>query len=210
MLIRTVAFLATLPLQVKIAWRNFQCRRFGKIARTNEELVCDLGKYILGRFITKDKTVNYIEYHRQFSLGYPTKENGERFSEICWEAPICFTIFREGKPLVGMGVEFRGSILCIWQLQGVSGAKIPKAIQRWPALFVEAVQKFAQERSEVSVVRLYAADQRLSYANPTLDLDVEEAARYRQNLRRRYDGTARQRKFKKKHKRYWVWEPATK
>lgn len=205
MVLRVVAFLATLSLQIGIFWRNFQCWRFGRTARKNEDRIYDLSTCILSVFISADKTVDYIEYHTQLSLGYPTRENGERFSEICWEAPICFTIFHNDKPLVGMGVEFRGETLCIWQLQGAAGAKVPETIRKWPALFVEGAKKFVSEAENMQSVRLYAADQRFSYKYPMGDLDEVQMKKYHQNLRRRYDGTARQQGFKKKTKKYWEW-----
>tara|TARA_B100000508_G_scaffold60333_1_gene47065 strand:+ start:115330 stop:115953 length:624 start_codon:yes stop_codon:yes gene_type:complete len=206
MFVYTVAFFATLPLRVGIIWRNFQCWRFGKVARKQEDRIYELSKHVLNSFISEDKTINYIEYHSQLSLGYPTKENGERFSEICWEAPICFTIFHNDKPLVGMGLEFRGSALCIWQLQGVRGAKVPETIRKWPALFVEGAKKFASETKEIRSVRVYAADQRISYRFPEGDLSEADMCRHQRNLRRRYDGTARQQGFKKVSKRYWEWK----
>lgn len=205
MFLQIVVFFATLPLRIGITWRNFQCWRFGKTARNQEDRLYELSKYFLGEFISTDKTINYIEYHTQLSLGYPTKESGERFSEICWEAPICFTIFHGSEPLVGIGMEFRGAVLCIWQFQGVSGARIPETIRRWPALFVEGAKKFVSETRDMSSIRIYAADQRVAYKYPVGDLSDAQMQKYQQGLRRRYDGTARQQGFKKVTKKYWEW-----
>lgn len=206
MLVRVVAFFATLPLRVRIIWRNFQCWRFSKSARNREDCIYELSKHIINSFISTDKNINYVEYHFQSSLGYPTEENGERFSEICWEAPVCFTIFFDGKPLVGMGLELQGSAVCIWQLQGVCGVNVPKTIHKWPALFVEGAKKFVLETEGMHSVRVYAADQRISYKFPEGDLSEEDMRRHQRNLRRRYDGTARQKGFKKVSEKYWEWK----
>jgi hypothetical protein len=105
-----------------------------------------------------------------------------------------------------MAVEFRGPVICIRQLQGVAGYKVPENLMRWPALFVEGIKTFLLNSPEISSARLYSAHTRVSYEYPTSDVPAADFDKYQQNLRRRYDGTARQCGFKKEHRDYWAWD----
>ncbi len=144
-------------------------------------------------------------WHTQPRPGYCTNSNDVRISEICWEAPACLTVYLDEKPQLGMAVELRGDCLCIWQLQGAPGAQLPVELKKWPQLFVYAAKLFAVNQSRVKTLRLYAADQRYWYNHPTGELTAGELRSYQQNLRRRYDGTARQAGFKRVHRRYFEW-----
>ncbi|MCB9818946.1 hypothetical protein H6788_02075 [Candidatus Nomurabacteria bacterium] len=107
---------------------------------------------------------------------------------------------------MGFAVEFRGPVLCIRQLQGVPGVNIPEALRKWPALFVYGAKNFLYNTEEISSMRLYTADQRPSYEYPATDFSETELQDYRRNLRRRYDGTARQQGFKRKGHKFWWWD----
>lgn len=131
--------------------------------------------------------------------------NREITGSICWEAPIVFAVFLNDKPAVGMGIELLGDTLSVRQLQGAHGTTIPEELRNWPKLFVEACVIFAQ-KSNLRCVRLYRADQAIFYSHPVFEKNDTREAREetQQRMRRRYDGTARQLKFKME-KRWGVW-----
>lgn len=190
-----------------LLWRNIECEYLVRVANRRNKYIERLMFCIGHEFMSIEPRASTIGYHTQPRPGYAVNESNERTSEICWEAPVCITVYCEGKPLVGMAVEFRGPVLCIRQLQGAPGVKVPETLRKWPALFVHGAKNFLYNTEEIVSLRLYNADQRPSYEYPirnTLsEVDLEE---YRRNLRRRYDGTARQQGFKKKRKRFWEWD----
>jgi hypothetical protein len=144
-----------------------------------------------------------------FSRGYGLTEAVDGRGTFYWEAPLGIAVWTEEGPLVGMAVEFRGDALCIRQLQGVAGARIPKSLLHWPRLFVEACISCA-EGVGMREVRIYKADQSLFYYFPTMQLkegeDSREATRaHRKRMRRRYEGTARQLSFCERSN-WYVWK----
>jgi hypothetical protein len=157
-------------------------------------------------FMSAEPRVSAIGYHTQGRPGYAHNSGNERTSEICWEAPVCITVFLDGEPLVGMAVEFCGSVLSIRQLQGAPGVAVPETLRKWPALFVRSAKLFLNNTDEIVSLRLYDADQRPSYHYPAKNFSEEEMKSYHRNLRRRYDGTARQQGFKKIKSKYWQWD----
>lgn len=185
--------------------RNLECRYLAWVANRHQDYVELLMSCVAHEFNEASDADFEYEWHTQPLPGYTLNRSGTRTSEICWEAPVCYTVHLAQKPLVGMAVEFRGKTLCIRQLQGQSGAQIPKNLQRWPALFLSGAKNFLNNTEEFTTLRLYAADQRISYRIPASKLSEEEMRRYQQNLRRRYDGTARQEGFKKVNTKYWEW-----
>lgn len=134
--------------------------------------------------------------------------NGKRHP-VCWESPVGITIYLAGKPALAMGVELHGSTLCVRQLQGIAGTKLGKNLQDWPKLFVQACTEFALA-SGIKRVRIYRADKSLFYRFPANIVKrngetMQEALQaYRQRMRRRYDGTARQLHFVMKRS-YGEW-----
>lgn len=193
-------------LTAELLWRNLECAYLARVANRRGDYIHCLMNCVGYEFISRELEISGIACHTQARPGYSVRENGERTSEICWEAPVCITVFRNSKPLVGMAVEFRGPILCIRQLQGVPGAKIPETLRKWPAHFVDGAKNFLYNTDEIVALRLYTADQRPSYEHPVGEFTVKELENYRRNLRRRYDGTARQQGLKKKGPKFWEWD----
>ncbi len=138
-------------------------------------------------------------------LGYGELEN----RLICWETPSGITVWLDGKPACAMGFELIGKRLCIRQLQGVAGVQFPVECRNWPRLFIQAAIDFAQA-SGLEEVRLYRAHMCLFYEDPVIVIREGVAHNhvpiklYRQKMRRRYDGTARQLGFEMLHE-YGRW-----
>lgn len=130
---------------------------------------------------------------------------------IVWEAPAGFAIWDEKQPMFAMAVELRKGFLCIRQLQGVPGRPLPPNLRDWPRRFVRAAMRFAR-LTGLRGVRLYRAHTCAFYRRPYFEdppsLDetspAEYLKEYRQRMRRRYDGTARQMGFVMK-KDYGEW-----
>lgn len=169
----------------------------------------------VGREFRGTPSFTSVGRHTQPAPGYAHSKTGERESEICWEAPVGITVYFDEKPVLGMAVEFRGPHLCIKQLQGVAGTQLPNELRDWPARFVKGAMNFLYNTEELVSVRLYTANQRLSYRFP-FDKDLkrivmskEEKRLYQQRLRRRYDGTARQMGFTRRNNRYYDWYAPT-
>ena len=114
--------------------------------------------------------------------------------KIAWEAPVVFAIWDADRPLFGMAIEFQPGVLSIRQLQGVAGVHMREIAPDWTQRLVKACIRFAR-LTGIKTVRLYHADQRLSYYIPWYTEPVDDPERKRQELRRRlraiYDGTGR-------------------
>jgi hypothetical protein len=190
---------------LKILWRNLECKYLVRVANNRQESLQLLLDCVGYEFADVEPTITSVGFHTQSGPGYCT-DGDVRTSEICWEAPVCITVYVEEKPLIGMAVEFRGPTLCIRQLQGAPGARIPESLRKWPALFVKAGKNFLFNTAGISSLRIYSADQRPSYDYPFPSLSKEEMVTHQQHLRRRYDGTARQQGFKKMNAKYWAWD----
>lgn len=193
-------------LRLTLRWRKLECRYLSSVANRREEHLGVLLDCVGGMFLNKDPSFSGIGWHTQPLPGYGFK-NGQKTSEICWEAPVCITVYIDNKPALGMAVEFRGPVICIRQLQGAPGVQLPDGLKKWPALFVDGVKTFLLNAPEISRLRLYAADTRISYKQPLPRLSSEDLAKHQQKLRRRYDGTARQCGLKKAGRgKYWIWD----
>ena len=200
------------PLYLNIYSFRLRFYVLAHIANARSEELQLLTMCVGREFRNATKEFSGIEWRIQAAPGYDADAVGRRISGICWEAPATIVVYVNKKPLVGMGVEFRGSNLCIRQLQGVPSASIPASLQKWPAMFVTGAMNFLLNTEKYHVVRLYAADQRFSYKNPVFDDDrptehvyEKRTAELRQRLRRRYDGTAKQLGFTKRSRRFWEW-----
>lgn len=141
-------------------------------------------------------------------IGHLTRADGS-YSELCWSAPLCITVYLADRPYFGLGLELRGKALCVRQLQGVKDAIPTEKLRAWPTLLVSACMAYAMKVG-LKEVRVYKADQDLNFDYPLLELREGETrqqakSRHQDRMRRRYDRTAQELKFKKK-KRYYVWE----
>lgn len=194
-----------LAFEARLVVRNLECQRLARFANRHEEYIELLLQCIAHEYGDASEADFGYEWHTQPLPGYCMKGE-ERTSEICWEAPVCYTIHLYGKPLVGMAVEFHGKMLRIRQLQGQPGASIPPELRKWPALFLRGAKNFLNNTKDFTSLRLYAADQRVWYSTPVRKLTKEELRQHQQGLRRRYDGTARQEGFKKTKAGYFVWD----
>lgn len=194
-------------LIIKLKWRRLECRYFAAVAVRRDEYITLLMDCVGGVLLENKINFSEIGCHIQNLPGYALNDYGVRTSDICWEAPICVAIYVNNQPILGMALEFRGPVICIRQLQGSKGTHLPEDLKIWPILFVDSVKTFLLNAPEINSMRLYSADTRISYEFPEGRMTLKEFARYQQNLRRRYDGTARQSGFKKKDgKRYWEWD----
>lgn len=208
MLNRLASWIRLTKFTAGLIWRNLESQYLVRRANRRQGHL-DLIMACVGHgFMEINKKVTGVGCHTQPRPGYCV-QGTLRTSEICWEAPVCLTVYYEGKPLVGMALEFRGSALCIRQMQGAPNTRIPEDLRAWPKLFVSGMKLFVRNTKEITSLRIYSADQRPSYKYPTSRFSDEELKIYQQNLRRRYDGTARQSGFKKANSRYWVWRPQT-
>jgi len=185
------------------ARRRIEYFFFSREAAKREEEVHSLTKFVGRAFQSRSPFFTGAGWSRYGAPGYG---QGEKF-RICWEATVGITVWLAKEPAIGMGVEFRGKTLCIRQLQGVAGANL-KEMGPWPRTFVSACLAFAKENG-LKRVRLYRADQGLFYRYP--DLKPRDGQTYREavkehqrRMRRRYDGTARQMRFKMK-RRWGEW-----
>ncbi len=159
-------------------------------------------------FGERTRTFSAVSWSTQKAPGFAVKANGYR-DPMCWETPAGIIIHLAGKPALAMGVELHGSTLCVRQLQGVAGIRLNKNLQDWPKLFILACVEFAQVFG-IKRVRIYRANQGLFYHFPANIVKrdgetlCEALQAYRQRMRRRYDGTARQLHFNMK-RRYGEW-----
>lgn len=157
----------------------------------------------------------YREFRNCMQVGgiSHTLTHGPGFSRITrkliyLDAPLGIAIWNTRSPVIGMGVEIKAGFLCIRQLQGVPRRRVPDSARDWPRRFVRVCMRFAR-LTGLKGVRLYRAHTCSYYWNPELTLP-ESASRkeflqaYRQRMRRRYDGTARQMGFKML-KNYGEW-----
>ena len=145
-----------------------------------------------------------------FGPGYGYGESTEERRAFYWEAPLAIAVWTNQGPTIGIGLEVRGRVLCVRQLQGVAGVQIPESLKKWPQLFVQTCIDFAERTRTFGEVRLYKADQSLYYKYPDIrvgeDESLAEAIRsHQKRMRRRYDGTARQLGFEK-CSRWYVWK----
>lgn len=143
-------------------------------------------------------------YHRR---GYGVREGGAFY----WEAPIAIAVWDKDGPFAGMALELRKDAICIRQLQGVSGHHAPEGARDWIRRFVACVQEAAIDL-KVPEVRLYKADESLFYRYPCIEEREgqtwgEALLEHQQRMRRRYDGTARQMRFKE-DRHWYFWNPA--
>ncbi len=127
---------------------------------------------------------------------------------VCWDAPLGIAVWDGESAMLAMAVEIKGDMLCIRQLQGVPGKKLPQELRDWPQRFVGASIRFAR-LSGLKGVRLYRAHTCSFYWRPEMDIPegktrLEVLRAHRQRMRRRYDGTARQMGFAIK-KDYGEW-----
>ena len=202
---------AWLPLRViaSLFYRKVELRFLCKVANKRWEEV-DLLTHMVGMaFRSKTPSLTGVRCFTLNDMGHAVDANGKQIDSLCWNVPIAITIYLDGNPYIGLGVELRGRALCIRQMQGVAGVRFPKAIQDWPELLVKACITHA-ESIGLSEVRIYKANQDFGFEYPTIELqegqkwdDVVKA--HQDRLRRRYDRVAQSLKFKKK-KRYYVWE----
>ncbi|HVX90722.1 MAG TPA: hypothetical protein VHC20_03750 [Candidatus Paceibacterota bacterium] len=164
----------------------------GKITSRHEawigELLNDIGWKI------KDTSPSFSAIRQSYcrSVGYGDLDigaNGQR--AFCSEAPIIFSVYLGGFPAFMLGGEFRGDVFCIRQLQGALGVAIPPELKHWPRLLVEACMESAEQYG-IPEIRLYRAHQTLFYRMPVFEGPPQAISAYRQRMRRRYDGTARQ------------------
>lgn len=140
--------------------------------------------------------------------GYGVFESTDRCKTLYWEAPLAVAVWLEGKPLFGIALEFRSGALCIRQLQGVRGARIPRKLITISRVLVKACVSFAR-LSGTREVRLYKADQSLFYHFPDLHLQAGEShacavRAHQQRMRQRYDETAKDLGFSE-HPRWYSW-----
>jgi hypothetical protein len=193
-------------LNTVLKWRILEFRYLAHVANRKQTQLELLLQCVVYTFREAEPDLSGYSWHTQPLPGYAHK-GSERTSSICWEGPICFTVYADDRAILGMAVEFRGSTVCIRQLQGAAGSSIPDRLKKWPALFVTAVKMFLLNEPSFRTIRLYSADTRPSYMHPVMPLTEEKFAKYQQQLRRRYDGTARQCGFKKSpHGKYWEWD----
>lgn len=140
--------------------------------------------------------------------GYAMQPDGTR-GLICWEATVGLTVYVNGEPSFGLGVDMFGNTLAIRQMQGVPMGRLPNALRAWPRLMVGACIEHASAAG-LKEVRIYRADQSLFFLYPDLPLQSMEqwkndVAKHQARMRRRYDQTAVECGFVPKGKRYLRW-----
>ncbi len=165
-MVRKIVIQASLfPFRVALV-AYFLCRnlRFWimyRIALKRREEVHGLAKTVLRGCAARSPVRVRLDYSFLARPGYMI---GKDFS-VCWQAPIAITLYVDGKAALGLGVELRGGVLAVRQLQGGRGVRLPKELHDWPALFVQACIAYAKERG-LKAVRLYRADQDPNYRWP--------------------------------------------
>lgn len=128
---------------------------------------------------------------------------------IWWEAPVTYTVWVNGSPCFGMGLEFHGKRIHIRQLQGVEGVSVPQDLRDWPKRFVLACIRFAKVW-RIEEVRLYKATETIFYSHPLVYRKEGQTRREaikisQERMLARYNGTARKAKLQMK-RRYGVWK----
>lgn len=136
-----------------------------------------------------------VELRIQFWPGSETNHS------MHWDAPIAVSVFRErrGKKrqALCMSVYLVKDVLCIRQIQGVSGTTAPKELRDWPKIFMELCRLFARQEG-IKEVRVPKAETLYSYRNPYINPQLTPEAReralkrIRQNMQLLYDNNAQQ------------------
>ncbi len=184
----------------RIFYRRAEYFYLCPVARRRNEDCEALAAYIGCLFKEKTKTFTAISHGIYPKPGHGSLEN----FLICWEAPIAITVWLNDEPVLGLGVEFRGNILCIRQLQGATGVRLPRTLYLWPRIFIQGCFEFAADAG-IKSVRLYRAHTSLAYEHPSVEpregQTREEAKReVQKRMRKRYDDTATELGFTmKKH-----------
>lgn len=198
-----------LRLQARIFFRKLELRLLCNEASTRYDEIDRLGHIVGHAFNEQVPNFTYVHMFILNNTGHATDE-GERINSLCWDSPIALTVHIDELPCLGLGIELRGKVLSIRQMQGVRGAQPLANLKDWPTTLVRCCMAHA-EAEGLDEVRVYKADQDLTYEAPYLEegLDSPEAIRKHQDrMRRRYDRTASDLGFEKK-KRYYVWRVPT-
>jgi|GEM_PF-1799799 len=207
-LFRLMVRAGLLGLYVRIFYRTVELRLLCRIAHKRIDEVKDFTNFVGLVFKEVTPLFSSIRYMTLKGMGYATDEQGEIVAPLCWNAPIAIVVYLGELPYFGLGVELRGRVLSIRQMQGVRGAIPLQKLKGWPDLLVRTCMAYAEEKG-FKEVRVYKADQELGFTHPEVEPQEgqsrEEAVKAHQNrMRRRYDRTAQELKFEKK-KRYYRW-----
>jgi hypothetical protein len=173
-----------------------------RIARRKEKEILVLA-YIVESFF-QDAKINFDKVTYCIN-----PQPGHDAHGFCWETPIGITLWLKEKPALSMGFEWRGSDLCIRQLQGMAGTVLPEGYKRWPKIFVYACLAYARE-SKVCKVRYYRAHTSWFFEYASLEVKDGETAdeakqKHQSRMKRRYDWLAKEMKFKmRKHWGEWI------
>ncbi len=145
-----------------------------------------------------------VKLHTQHKPGYEVGIGRERQADIAWEAPICLTIHVQETPIFGFSLEVSGNILCIKQMQGIAGVKLPNELKNIPMSFVKVTQQFVENHPRFLTLRMTSAKNRFCYYFP-YEVTRDQVVGIQQRMQRRYEGTARQAGFRRVNWRYWEW-----
>ncbi len=188
-----VAILLT-PMCLRLFVRRMEYVLLVRNAKRRLPEIEKLARVVGWAFLRKTKKFSSIRWGILPNPGFETT-NENTHGPICWEAPIVFLVQLNDGTSLGLAVEFRGSVLCVRQMQGTKGADIPREINHWPLIFMRACIDFAKQNN-LREVRLYRADQSGFYWHPVA-IPYENGeqwsvavANLQRRMRQRYDGTA--------------------
>lgn len=191
---------------VKFRWRAF-------VARRRKASLIVLNVMLMTKFREAAPEFADMELHIRDEPGRVI--NYKHQSPIYWDTPVCYSAFvtiRNLDPAVhfGMGLEVRGCILLVRQLQGVHGAPIPAALKRWPRIFLHCVQDYVTRSRTFRAVHVVPAELSGYYDFPAWGRGFPESERdgdkHRTRLHLRYDITAKRLGFIRRGDRF-VWTP---
>lgn len=199
--------IVTLPALVVFSIQRLKFYVLSRIAHQHIDRMTSLAICVSAPFSSASSLFSGVRWVIVPGMGYGISPDGTR-DPICWEAPTCLSILLAGEQVFGLGVELRGAVLSVRQLQGVRGRSYPHNLKKWPQMLVLGCIKFA-ELEGFKEVRVYKADQGMFYEYPEIEAAdqkewQEKVAEHQRRMRRRYDGTARQLKFEEMEK-YWRW-----
>ncbi len=197
----------------RFAKREREFKILARLAEGRQDDVQALSVFVGQTIFDACDTMTSIHAGIYAGIGYCEANNFEGEKTIAWEAPVGYLVNIRNRPTLALGVEFRGKVLCIRQLQGVRGAPIPPELRHWPKLLVKACMEYALRLGVIEEVRLYAADQTLFFHYPVFEDDngqkyADRVKDHQQRISARYNGTARKLKFAS-NERYYVWRNPT-
>jgi hypothetical protein len=160
---------------------------------------------IMRRLVTFDLDSSWmasvLTLNRQ---GKPKLTAVEFLTPLAWNAPIAITVSRNKTPLFGIGVELRGAVLVVCQLQGVKGTN---PHPQFADLLVEGCMHHAMSMGMAAVRIAPPERDYFSFYTPTHCADPSSLRAYQERMVERIKKIALNQGFSRTPDGWWEWRP---